>query len=158
MAVFERTVFVDAPMDEVWAFHSRLSGLKALTPGWLNLRVESVTGPDGESDPEELGVGTEIRLSIHPAEIGPRVSWTSRITERERSDESAYFVDEMRAGPFRRWHHTHRFYIEDEGTRLVDRVEYALPFAQWHGLSSIAKPFLIGMFIGRHRATKRELE
>ncbi len=158
MAVLERTVWVDAPLAEVWAFHSRIAGLEALTPDWLHLQVESVTGPDGEADPPALDVGSEIRLSIRPAGIGPRMSWTSRITDRDRSEGSAYFVDEMLDGPFRLWQHTHRFYAEDGGTRLIDRVDYALPYARWHRLSAMAKPFIDGMFTARHRATKRELE
>ena len=158
MAVFERTVWVDAPLEAVWGFHSRIEGLETLTPDWLHLRVESVTDPEGEADPDELVPGTAIRLSIQPGGIGPRQRWTSRIIDREATEQSAYFTDEMTDGPFSRWHHTHRFYAENGGTRIVDRVDYALALGPVRGLSVAARPFLDLMFAARHRRTKRELE
>lgn len=158
MAVFERTVWVDAPLEEVWKFHSRIEGLETLTPSWFHLRVESVTGPDGSPDPDELVPGTEIRMSMQPGGIGPRQRWTSRILEREATEESAYFTDEMTDGPFSRWHHTHRFYAEDGGTRIIDRVEYAVSLGPVRGLSVAARPVLDLMFAARHRRTKTELE
>ncbi|HEX9969289.1 MAG TPA: SRPBCC family protein [Acidimicrobiales bacterium] len=48
----------------------------------------------------------------------------SRITA---VDEPHCFIDEMQRGPFRRWHHTHRFIPLDGGTRMVDEVRYEAP-------------------------------
>jgi len=48
MPTYERETTVDSPFDDVWAFHSQVSGLEAVTPDWLDLRVERVIGPDGE--------------------------------------------------------------------------------------------------------------
>jgi ligand-binding SRPBCC domain-containing protein len=64
----------------------------------------------------------------------------------------------MTDGPFSRWHHTHRFYAEDGGTRIIDRVEYSLPLGPVRGLSVAARPVLDLMFAARHRRTKTELE
>ena len=158
MAVFERSSLIRAPFEEVWDFHATVDGLEAVTPGWFNLRVERVVGPDSEPEPEELEAGSEVSLSMRPLGVGPRQSWTSAITHRERADGRGEFVDEMADGPFRRWRHTHRFVAVDGGTQLTDRVEYALPLGPASGLSWVAWPGFAAMFAARHRATRRALE
>ncbi|WP_394741563.1 SRPBCC family protein [Natronococcus roseus] len=159
MVTYERQTRVDAPLEDVWEFYSRVSGLEAVTPAWMGLAVESVVGPDGEPDPDVLEAGSEVTLSTRPFDVGPRQRWTSVITERERTDGTAYFRDEMTDGPFERWVHTHAFYGDGDETVLRDRVEYELPFGP---LGRVATPFSrIGfetMFRARHRLTKENLE
>jgi ligand-binding SRPBCC domain-containing protein len=159
MATYSRLTRVDAPLSEVWDFHSRISGLEALTPGWMNLRVESVTGPDGDPDPEILETGSEIQMSMRPFGVGPRQTWTSVILDREREEETATFRDEMRGGPFEKWVHTHRFVADGEETIVDDEVEYELPGG---GLGRAASPLAVvgfePMFRTRHQATKELLE
>lgn len=158
MAVYERTTLVRAPLDEVWQFGTTVEGLEAVTPGWLGLRVESVVGPDGEPDPGELVEGSEVTLSMRPFGVGPRQSWTSRVTRLRRTDDRGEFRDEMLDGPFRRWHHAHRFDAVPDGTRLTDRVEYQLPLGPARGLSTLAWPGFAAMFAYRHRRTRQLLE
>jgi len=159
MTTYERSVRVFAPMDRVWEFHSTERGLEALTPGWMNLRVEEVRGPDGEPDPEVLEAGARIRSSIRPFGIGPRQEWVSEIVAREHREGSAYFRDVMADGPFREWTHTHLFYADGETTLLRDSVEYELPLG---ALGRAAGPFAkIGfepLFRHRHRKTRELLE
>lgn len=158
MAVFERSVSVRAPLDKVWAFHTTVGGLEAVTPDWLDLRLESHVDPDGDPRNGELVEGGEVTLSIRPLGLGPRQYWTSRVTRRERGEERGELVDEMVDGPFPRWQHTHRFETTPEGTRLTDRVEYELPLGPASGLSGLAWPGFAVVFAQRHRATKRQLE
>jgi len=157
MALYRRETRVRAPLSDVWDFHSRIEGLRALTPAWMQFRVESVRGPDGEADPAVLDVGSEVRLSVRPFCVGPRRRWTSRIVERERRDDVAWFRDEMVEGPFPRWVHTHRFRADGEGTVVSDRVEYALPLVP-RPLSALGTPFFEALFAYRHRRTKALLE
>jgi ligand-binding SRPBCC domain-containing protein len=159
MAIYERESLVRAPLDEVWAFHSAIDGLVALTPGWFGLRVEGVTGPDGTADPPELLEGTTIDLSVRPLGIGPRQRTTSLIEERRREDGFALFRDRMIEGPFEEWLHTHAFEAVDGGTLVRDRVEYRLPY----GLPGrvAARGMVVGfapMFRHRHRRTRALLE
>jgi ligand-binding SRPBCC domain-containing protein len=159
MATYSRRTRVAAPLAEVWEFHSRVSGLEALTPEWMGLEVEAVRGPDGDPDPEVLTTGSQIRMSLRPFGIGPRQRWVSRIVEREESDGSAMFRDDMVGGPFATWVHTHRFYADGDETILVDEVEYELPGGP---LGRALSPFAVvgfePMFRGRHRKTKSLLE
>ena len=165
MPTYERRTTVDAPLEEVWDFHSRVEGLESVTPDWMGLRVEAMIGPDGRPDPDVLETGTELSLSMRPLGVGPRQHWTSLITDRERRDDGAYFRDEMVYGPFERWEHTHAFSADGERTVLRDRVAYELPGSDVAGvgrLTALAGPFsTIGfeaMFRERHRLTKAHLE
>ena len=158
MPTYQREVRIDAPLEDVWKFYSRIEGLEALTPDWMHLRVEGVRGPDGESDPDVLEVGTEVRLSLQPFGVGPRQRWTSRITRREKGDGTAIFEDEMLDGPFPEWNHKHEFFaVTADETLVRDRVEYELPVVGgllgplgWLGFEP--------MFRERHRRTKEILE
>jgi ligand-binding SRPBCC domain-containing protein len=159
MATYSRLTRVAAPLEEVWDFHSRISGLEALTPDWMNLRVESVTGPDGDPDPEVLEAGAEIEMSMRPLGVGPRQSWTSVILDREHDGDTATFRDEMRGGPFEKWVHTHRFVADGEETIVDDEVEYELPGGSvGRTASPVAVVGFEPMFRARHRKTKELLE
>lgn len=158
MAVYERSTLVRAPLAAVWEFSSTADGLEAITPRWLGLVVESVRGPDGEPAPDVLDVGCEVTVSVRPLGVGPRQTWTSQITHRERTGDTAEFRDEMLDGPFARWHHTHRFAAEQGGTRVTDRVEYELPLGPARALSAAAWPGFEFVFAARHRTMRRLLE
>jgi ligand-binding SRPBCC domain-containing protein len=160
MPTYTRRTRVDAPLADVWAFHSRVDGLEALTPGFMNLGIEAVRGPDGNPNPEVLMQGSEIDMTMQPFGVAPRQRWTSVITEREEEDGVAWFRDEMRDGPFPRWEHTHRFLAdEDGGTVLEDRLVYELPLG---ALGRLFGPLgVVGfapMFRARHQRTKEILE
>ncbi|GAB3315354.1 cyclase [Haloplanus rallus] len=159
MAVYQRRTRVDASLDSVWDFHSRVSGLEALTPEWMHLRIEAVEGPDGDPDPEILEPGSRIEASVRPFGVGPRQRWTSLITEREREGATAHFTDEMADGPFRHWEHTHRFFADGSETVVDDRVVYALPLgALGEAVAPLARVGFEPMFRFRHRRTRDLLE
>jgi ligand-binding SRPBCC domain-containing protein len=159
MATYRRETYVDAPFEDVWAFHSTTDGLEALTPAFVRLEVERVTGPDGDPDPDELVAGSRIELSVRPFGVGPRRRVVSVITDRRREDGTGMFRDVMESGPFAEWTHTHRFSAEGEGTRIVDRIEYRLPGGPLgRAVSPVGRLGLAPMFRGRHRATKARLE
>jgi ligand-binding SRPBCC domain-containing protein len=159
MATYSRSTRVEAPLDEVWAFHSRIAGLEALTPGFMGLRVEAVRGPDGDPDPEVLARGSQIRMSMRPFGVGPPQRWTSRIVDRDRGEGSAVFRDDMVGGPFRRWVHTHRFFADGDATVVADEVEYELPGGPLgEAVSAFAGVGFEPMFRYRHRKTREALE
>ncbi|MFB6311275.1 MAG: SRPBCC family protein [Salinirussus sp.] len=159
METFERSTYVAAPLERVWDFHSTVEGLEALTPGWMGLRVEAVRGPDGSPDPDVLETGAEIALSTSVAGVGPQQRWTSRIAARDWTHGAAYFRDEMLAGPFPEWEHTHLFYRDGDGTLLRDIVRYELPGGSvGRTLSPLAIVGLEPLFRYRHRRTRELLE
>jgi ligand-binding SRPBCC domain-containing protein len=112
----EREQLVRRPVSEVFEFFSRASNLELITPPWLRFRLVTV-------EPRQPRAGTliEYRLRLH----GVPLSWVSRI-EEWLPDRA--FVDNQLCGPYRLWRHRHEFFDAPGGTRVVDRVEYALPF------------------------------
>lgn len=159
MPDFRRETRVRAPLSDAWEFHSTVDGLVELTPDWMRMQVESVTGPDGVPDPAALEEGSEVRLSVRPFGIGPRQRWTSRIVERRRDDGAAVFRDEMIDGPFDRWVHTHSFYADDGATVVRDHVAYELPMgAVGRAIGPLATVGFEPMFRYRHRRTRELLE
>lgn len=159
MDTYERASRVRAPLDRVVKFHSTPDGLEALTPSLLDLRVESVTGPDGEPDPDVLETGSTIRSSIGPLGILPRQRWVSEIVDRQVGDDVAGFTDVMNDGPFPHWRHTHRFFADGEDTVVYDRVEYELPGGPiGRALGPCGIVGFEPMFRYRHRRTRELLE
>jgi ligand-binding SRPBCC domain-containing protein len=166
MSVYERSVRVEAPLSAVWKFHSTPVGLTALTPDWVNARVEAVrlpdddtAYPDGDATPPTLVEGSELDLSTRPIGVGPRRRFTSRIVERRRGDGTARFVDDMVDGPFAHWEHTHSFSADGDATLLRDHVEYRLPGGRVGGaVSPLAVVGFAPMFRYRHRRTRALLE
>ena len=113
--VLERTAWVLASIDETFGLFSDAFRLASITPPWLHFRVIT-------PGPIEIEQGTLIdyRLRLHRVPIRWR-------TEIETWDPPNGFVDVQLRGPFRHWHHTHRFESRDGGTSVVDRVRYSLP-------------------------------
>ncbi len=157
MATYRRRTRIRAPLDAVWAFHSTIDGLEALTPEWMGLSVESVRGPDGEGDPEALLEGSEIAMASKPLGVAPETRWISRITDRREGDGYCMFRDDMLGGPFALWIHTHEMYGDGDETVLIDTVEYELPSVV-DRLNPIAVVGFEPMFRYRHRKTKKLLE
>ena len=159
MATYQRRTRVRAPLESVWEFHSTADGLEALTPGFLNLEIERVTGPDGDHDPAVLEAGSTVEASIRPFGVGPRQAWTSRIVERTEEEGSAMFRDVMEEGPFPHWEHTHRFFDDAGETVVEDRVEYELPGGvAGRAASPLGLAGLEPMFRHRHHRTRELLE
>ena len=110
-----REQWVARPVEEVFAFFSDARNLAELTPPWLRLRILTPGVP--------LAEGTRIRyrIGLHGLPVG----WT---TEIRRWDPPHRFTDVQLRGPYRLWHHTHRFEASGGGTRMTDIVRYRLPF------------------------------
>ena len=54
--------------------------------------------------------------------------------------ENSFFVDEQRFGPYKFWHHKHKFEIIDGGVKIIDILDYSLPFGL---IGLFFHPFLV---------------
>jgi ligand-binding SRPBCC domain-containing protein len=134
-------------LETAWEFFSNPANLPFITPPWLGLRIVS-------RPPERIYPGLIIRYVVSPLPF-LRSQWVTEITHVV---EGALFVDEQRLGPYRFWHHQHRFLPTDAGVTVIDEVHYALPFDPFsrpvHGL--LVRPRLRNIFRYR-RDVLREL-
>ena len=108
--------YVPRPLVEVFDFFSKAENLQELTPAWLHFHILDVK-------PSPVRKGTLIKYSLR-WRILP-IRWTTEIVEWEPPHR---FVDVQLKGPYKLWHHEHRFAAEGNGTRIFDEVQYALPF------------------------------
>jgi ligand-binding SRPBCC domain-containing protein len=108
----QTTQILPAERERVFDFFSDAFQLETLTPKWLHFSV--LTPP-----PIQIERGTLIayRLRLH----GIPIRWQSVISTWEPPFR---FVDEQTRGPYRRWHHEHRFEAVDGGTLCRDIVDY----------------------------------
>ena len=109
---------VAAPLDETFAFFADAANLERLTPPWLNFQIRTPL-------PLTMAEGVEIDylIVLH----GLPIPWRSRIDVWE---PGVRFVDRQVLGPYRWWHHEHRFESAGRGTRVVDHVEF-VPRLRW---------------------------
>lgn len=109
-------VTIDRPVEAAFDFFADATNLEAITPPELRFRITSPL-------PIEMRVGAliEYQLTLY----GVPFRWLTEIAVWE---PGVRFVDQQIRGPFRVWHHEHRFEALDGGrTRIRDEVTYVLP-------------------------------
>ena len=109
------STWVPAPPRAVFEFFSEPSNLEQLTPAWLRFHIVT---------PGPLSIGDGTRLSYRLRVHGIPLAWESEIRDWNAPCE---FVDVQIKGPYRFWHHRHRFSEVDNGALVVDEVDYAPP-------------------------------
>jgi hypothetical protein len=115
MHTLERSQFIAAPVDDLFAFFSNAANLEAITPPWLGFKMLT-PGPVAI----EGGTILEYGLRVH----GVPLRWRSLIS---RWNPPSGFVDEQLSGPYRTWVHEHVFEPVEGGTLMCDTVRYELP-------------------------------
>ena len=111
-----RELWVPHPPPVVFDFFSRAENLERITPPWLRFRILTPA-------PLQMKQGAKIAYALRLR--GIPLQW---LTEIERWDPPAEFIDIQAKGPYKLWRHTHRFSQVEGGTSIVDIVHYALPF------------------------------
>jgi ligand-binding SRPBCC domain-containing protein len=104
-------------IEEAWDFFSNPNNLPKITPPWLNLKVTSEL-------PDQMYEGMIITYKVYPF-LGIPSNWVTEITTVK---EKSFFIDEQRFGPYKFWHHQHRFKEVNDKVEMEDIVNYALPF------------------------------
>jgi hypothetical protein len=138
----ERTLRVERPVDEVFAFFADAANLEAITPAFLRFRILTPM-------PVEMRVGARIDYAL--SLFGVPLRWRTRITGWE---PGVRFVDEQESGPYASWRHTHEFEAEPGGATTVrDLVEYAMPFGP---LGRVAHALIVRRALDRIFDHRRE--
>lgn len=135
MPRFEVVTHVGAPPDRVFD---------------ISLNVGVHTTSMARSSEEAIGGVTTGSLGL-----GESVTWRARhfgVHWRMTStisayDRPGYFVDEQLSGPFKHWHHAHRFQSDGHGgTVMSDIVDFAAPLGP---LGAIAEILVLRRYMTR---------
>lgn len=114
--VFTKRSRINAPVEEVFKWHSRPGALERLSPPWDPIEVIDRKGG--------IKKGAKVVLKMKAGPIP--FKWVAEHTDYE---ENRLIRDMQIKGPFARWIHTHKF--EPDGTDacfLDDRIDFSLPF------------------------------
>ena len=118
MPVLEFRTELPVPASEAFRWHARPGAFQRLSPPWGRVEVEAASG--GIED----GARLVMRLGTPPL----TVRW---VAAHRGYEEGRRFVDVQESGPFARWTHEHVFEESGPGrSRLIDRIDYALPFGR----------------------------
>jgi ligand-binding SRPBCC domain-containing protein len=105
-------------LENCWDFFSSPTNLKSLTPSHLGFEIKN------DLENTKMYAGQIIVYTIRPLWNIP-LKWVTEITHAQ---EPYYFIDEQRFGPYKFWHHEHRFHPIPKGIEMVDTLYYTLPF------------------------------
>jgi ligand-binding SRPBCC domain-containing protein len=121
MRTFRQSFVVKSPIERVWHFYTDVKHLETITPKEMDLEIFDTTS-------QNIVQGQEIWVSTKGFEkikIRRRMTWHSKITFVKEYE----YVDEMLAGPFKKWTHSHKFRtIDGKQTEIIDEVEFELPY------------------------------
>jgi len=144
---FVKKTRINAPVEEVFKWHSRPGALERLSPPWDPVRVIERKGG--------INIGARAVLEMKAGPFPYR--WTAEHTDYE---ENRLFMDRQVRGPFSNWVHTHSF--EPDGTEdsfFEDRIDYALPFYPFGKLlgGALVDAKLARIFKYRHAVTIEDI-
>lgn len=144
MPIFNYEFIVDAPLEEVAAFHQDTSVLKKLSPPPMFIQLHRF-------DPLQEGAVAEFTMWLGPIPL----HWTA---VHSNFDRLHGFTDTQAKGPLKSWAHTHRFdTLSSNKTKVTEHIEYEYA----DGLMGIfnrllfAPPALKFLFFYRKTVTRR---
>jgi ligand-binding SRPBCC domain-containing protein len=114
---FTHTQKIGVSTKVVWPFFSNPANLQKIMPPEMEIRMV------GTADKKVIE-GQIIEYQVKVPILG-RKKWVSEIKAVE---DGLSFTDVQKVGPYRSWEHKHIFLKEGEGTRLIDEIQYELPF------------------------------
>ena len=113
-----RSQVIKKDIDEIWDFISSPKNLETITPKSMKFQIIS------NNTDQKMYPGMIIAYKVTPFLSIP-MNWITEITHVK---EKKFFVDEQRIGPYKMWHHEHKFEQIDEGVLMTDIITYIPPF------------------------------
>ncbi len=115
MPTFENSIEIKYPRESVFDWYASRGAFNRVMPEWEKLTPLEFTG--GFKD----GTRNTFRMRIGPF---PK-KW---VAEHSGLIDGYQFHDSMKKGPFSKWEHTHIFEDIQDGCKVIDRIEWKLPF------------------------------
>ncbi|MFC5051116.1 hypothetical protein ACFPK9_10920 [Rubritalea spongiae] len=117
----KRSQKLPCTLEDAWSFFSSPRNLEKLTPASINFEINHCSSET--MFPHQL---ISYKIGIAPF---VKVNWLTEITHISKHPSEGYsFIDEQRIGPYKLWHHHHKFVATENGVNMIDEVAYALPF------------------------------
>ncbi len=144
---FRRTVEIEAPIEQVYAFHADPRNVSKISPAWQSVEVRKAA---------PARVGEEFEIVVKFFGILP-LRWRGVWREAVAPDR---LVDEALQSPFSYWKHRHEFQrLDASRTRMTDHVSYGFP-GGWLGKivgETAGRWQFMAMFADRQARTRRWL-
>lgn len=141
---------INASVEALSKWHTRPGTFQRLTPPWENVKVEKQTG--------DVIQGGEMHMKVKEGPI--TLTWIAKMFGYQ---ENKQFEDKQVKGPFKYWHHIHKFLPNSNGDEqksvLSDEIEFKIPFEPFSrpiGMPLVRKK-LNRMFQYRHTITQNDL-
>lgn len=125
--ILDRRTRVASSIETVFPFFAAAENLGRITPPEMGFKIRSPL-------PIAMQAGALIEYTIRL--YGIPLRWRTLITAWNPPHS---FEDTQLSGPYRKWVHTHSFETDNNGTVIIDRVVYALPFGI---LGRLARPLV----------------
>jgi ligand-binding SRPBCC domain-containing protein len=142
ISTFESSIFIDAPVDDVFELCASADGFEAIFP-------HKLIWPSGK--PEwHLGGQFEFRFR----QLGVWVPWRGKFVEWVQGKK---LVDVLEHGVMRFYEHTHLFEPQNGGTLYTDRIRFSMGLGG--PMDRLVRCMMIRpTFARRHRNMKAILE
>ena len=112
----EKHQFISKSKTEVFDFFKTPENLEQITPKNLNFTIHT---PSPILMEEGVLIEYEIKLFGFP------IYWRTLINEYNPPND---FKDSQLNGPYDCWEHTHIFKECENGTMMIDKIKYSIPF------------------------------
>ncbi len=113
----KRQQSLNCSISEAWSFFSTPRNLDRLTPDSVGFKITHCTS-------ESMHPGQMIGYKV---KVAPFI-WLTWLTEITIVNDQKSFIDEQRLGPYKIWHHIHRFETQGHDVLMTDEVTYVMPF------------------------------
>lgn len=116
--IFKKEQTLNADINSVWDFVSRPENLAKITPASMNFSILSQSSPIMEE-------GMLIAYEISPV-LNIKTTWITEITSVIKHKK---FIDQQVKGPYRFWHHEHKFQeVSSSIVKMTDVITYIPPY------------------------------
>ena len=114
--LLEKHQFIEKPKIEVFDFFKTPENLEKITPKNLNFNIYTPS-------PILMKEGAVIEYQIKL--LGIPIYWRTLINKYNPPNN---FRDIQLNGPYDTWEHTHMFEDCKNGTMMIDKIKYSIPF------------------------------
>lgn len=160
MRTLQTQLWLSRPLEEIWEFHTDVQNLVKISPDFLKLTLNNV--------PETLTKGSAFQIRSENKFFKNLLQWNVEYVDWHEEADLKYFIDLQKEGPFEYWKHKHefrrgpkelvvddkKFTAKNEGTWIVDTVEYALK-PQLKTFEWVAEKMITQLFVFRKRRLEK---